>query len=40
MYICLDKLKGVIYGQTIGDALGIETEGMTGEDMAWKYPMA
>lgn len=33
-----DRLKGVIYGQAIGDALGLGTEGMTDEDMAWKYP--
>ncbi len=33
-----DKLKGTIYGQAIGDALGLGTEGMTDEDMAWKYP--
>ncbi len=34
----LDKVKGTIYGQAIGDALGLGTEGMTDEDMAWKYP--
>ncbi len=34
----IDKLKGTIYGQAIGDALGLGTEGMTDEDMAWKYP--
>lgn len=33
-----DKVKGTIYGQAIGDALGLGTEGMTDEDMAWKYP--
>ena len=33
----LDRLKGTIYGQAIGDALGLGTEGMTDEDMAWKY---
>jgi ADP-ribosylglycohydrolase len=34
----LDRQKGTIYGQAIGDALGLGTEGMTDEDMAWKYP--
>jgi len=33
-----DRLKGTIYGQAIGDALGLGTEFMTDEDMAWKYP--
>ena len=33
-----DRLKGTIYGQAIGDALGLGTEGMTDDDMAWKYP--
>lgn len=33
-----DHFKGCIYGQAIGDALGLGTEGMTDEDMAWKYP--
>lgn len=33
-----DRFKGVLYGQAIGDALGLGTEGMTEEDMAWKYP--
>ena len=33
----LNKLKGAIYGQAIGDALGLGTEGMNDEDMAWKY---
>ena len=36
--ITTDKFKGVIFGQAIGDALGLGTEGMTTEDMAWKYP--
>jgi ADP-ribosylglycohydrolase len=34
----LDKLKGTIYGQAVGDALGLGTEFMNDEDMAWKYP--
>ncbi|MCH5301522.1 MAG: ADP-ribosylglycohydrolase family protein [Prevotella sp.] len=34
----LDGIKGTVYGQAIGDALGLGTEGMTDEDMAWKYP--
>ena len=34
----LDRLKGTIFGQAIGDALGLGTEFMTNEDMAWKYP--
>lgn len=33
-----DRFKGCIYGQAIGDALGLGTEGMTDEDIAWKYP--
>lgn len=33
-----DRFKGCIYGQAIGDALGLGTEGMTDEDMTWKYP--
>ena len=38
METLIDKVKGTIYGQAIGDALGLGTEGMTDEDMAWKYP--
>ena len=34
----IDLLKGTIYGQAIGDALGLGTEFMTDEDMAWNYP--
>lgn len=34
----LDKIKGTIYGQVIGDALGLGTEFMDDYDMAWKYP--
>ena len=33
----LDKIKGTIYGQAIGDALGLGTEFMDDYDMAWKY---
>lgn len=36
--LMVDKIKGTIYGQAVGDALGLATEGMTDEDMAWKYP--
>ena len=34
----LDRIKGTIYGQAIGDALGLGTEFMNDYDMAWKYP--
>lgn len=33
-----DRFKGCLYGQAIGDALGLGTEAMTNEDMACKYP--
>lgn len=33
-----NKIKGVIFGQAVGDALGLGTEFMNDEDMAWKYP--
>lgn len=34
----IDRFRGCLYGQAIGDALGLETEFMTDEDIAWKYP--
>lgn len=36
--IIYNCFKGCLYGQAVGDALGLGTEGMTDEDMAWKYP--
>ena len=34
----IDRFRGCLYGQAIGDALGLGTEFMTDEDIAWKYP--
>lgn len=34
----LDRIKGTIYGQAIGDALGLGTEFMDDYDMVCKYP--
>lgn len=36
--ITINKFRGCLYGQAIGDALGLGTEFMTDEDIAWKYP--
>lgn len=33
-----DRFKGCLYGQAIGDALGLGTESMDSKEMAWKYP--
>jgi len=34
----LNRIKGTIYGQAIGDALGLGTEFMDDEEIAQKYP--
>ena len=34
----IDRFRGCMYGQAIGDALGLGTEFMIDEDIAWKYP--
>lgn len=34
----LDRFKGCIYGQAIGDALGLGTEDMTVKEITRKYP--
>ena len=34
----INKIKGTIYGQAIGDALGLATEGMAEEEISQKYP--
>ena len=38
MTILEDKVKGVLFGQAIGDALGLGTEVMMLEDISKHYP--
>ena len=38
MTILEDKIKGVLFGQAIGDALGLGTEVMMLEDISKHYP--
>lgn len=33
-----DRVFGVLFGQAVGDALGLGTEFMSREDVAWHYP--
>jgi ADP-ribosylglycohydrolase len=37
MTICNDKVRGVLYGQAIGDALGIQDEGKSATQLLAKY---
>ena len=38
MTILEDKIKGMLFGQAIGDALGLGTEVMMLEDISKHYP--
>ena len=35
----IDRFRGCLYGQAIGDALGLGTEFMIDEDIAWNILM-